>query len=457
MAVVFDAVGPSSSGQTGTTSPVTWSHTAASGAALLVGVTLDQATGSTTCTATYGGTSMTSLAAVNVNGDSNGFLYVFGLANAGNGGAQTVSVSFSGTTDILAAGSISFTGADTTNAGAFGTAVTNTGLSNAPQVIVTTANNNGVCGFLADGGPDVTFTSGGTSRYISNNTSSGDCGSSAGASAASSGAAITLKWATSGTDSYGVAGIPVQAPAAGGTTFPAAPGKTWLRQFKHRQQALPPGAPAAVAGVSGQVQPLPTFPPPRRRLSRGIWASGKGTTGTRGSIQPPPTLTPPRRRLSRAWPVWWSGKGDISPGGTVQPRPTIPVPRRRLSRAVVQFTPVTTTNQAAAAAPAGTIQPPSTLTPPRRRQVRAFVQFTPVRTTNALPPPVPVVLNPLPNGGSTEGALWEMARTGQWPSRPPGFGPVGTVPTTGAVAPKPGERGWAGKKRKRFFWPKQDE
>ena len=247
-------------------------------------------------------------------------------------------------------------------------------------------------------------------------------------------------------------------PPAGGGLPSAQPGQTWLRAFHHRQSPpVPSPPPVAAAGPGGTIQPLPTFPPPRRRLARGVWASGMGTTGIRGSVQPPPTLTPPRRRLSRAWPVWWSGKGGISPSGTVQPRPTIPVPRRRLSRAVVQFTPVTTTNQAAAAAPAGTIQPPSTLTPPRRRQVRAFIQFTPVRTVNAPPAPVPVVLNPLPNGGSTEGALWEMARTGQWPKRPPGFGPVGQVPSSGAVPPKPGERGWAGKKKRRFFWPQQGE
>ena len=50
MAVAFDAKGPAggTTGATGTTSPLTWAHSPASGAALVIGIVLDQATTGTT-------------------------------------------------------------------------------------------------------------------------------------------------------------------------------------------------------------------------------------------------------------------------------------------------------------------------------------------------------------------------------------------------------------------------
>ena len=316
-------------------------------------------------------------------------------------------------------------------------------------------------------------------------------------------------------------------PAAGGSPQ-ARPGRTWLRRFHHGQVLLPPGPPAAAAGVTGTIQPTPTLTPPRRKPARAIVASQKGgiapagiiqppptvpvprrrparavvqftpvattnqvpAAAPAGTVQPPPTLTPPRlrpfravveftpvtttnlvpgrqqppptfpqqrRRLVRA--VIRGQAGTIGIPGTIQPAPTFPQQRRKPARAVIEFTPVTTVNQAGAAGPAGTVQPRPTLTWPRKRPARAGTALLlhPVRTVNQPAPPLVVPVNPLPNGGSTEGALWEMARTGKWPERPPGFGPVGPVPSSSAVPPKPGERGWVGKRKRRFSWPKQDE
>jgi hypothetical protein len=121
---------------------------------------------------------------------------------------------------------------------------------------------------------------------------------------------------------------------------------------------------------------------------------------------------------------------------------------------VVQFTPVTTTNQVVAgvAVPAPLMLARFPRKTPRR--AHTSVMYRPVRTTNAiLSPPVFT----LPPGGSTEGALWEMARTGNWPKRPPGFGAVGEVPTTSMRPEEPSGRGWVGKRKRRFWWPKQDE
>jgi hypothetical protein len=124
---------------------------------------------------------------------------------------------------------------------------------------------------------------------------------------------------------------------------------------------------------------------------------------------------------------------------------------------VIEFTPVTTVNQAAArvAVPA----PLMLARFPRKAPRRAFTAITyhPVRTVNAPAVAVAPALSPTGAGGSIEGDLWRMYREGNWPKRPPGFGPVGEVPSSGAAPPQPGERGWVGKKKRRFFWPKQEE
>jgi hypothetical protein len=177
VAVAFDAVGPSSSGSTGTTSPRTWSHTAASGAALLVFITIDQATNSSTVTATYGGVSMTQLkkqgAGDAVGSMANGGLFCFGLLSAGNGSAQTVSVTFTGTSDVQAAGSLSFTGA-----GAFGTpAVVSSNATSATVTVPSVASTSVVAAGVADGGSAAATVTTGTNRFYAAQGSSGNCGS----------------------------------------------------------------------------------------------------------------------------------------------------------------------------------------------------------------------------------------------------------------------------------------
>jgi hypothetical protein len=129
--------------------------------------------------------------------------------------------------------------------------------------------------------------------------------------------------------------------------------------------------------------PAPAQPPPvpRRRLARGVWGGVHGAA----YLQVPAPGQGPRTVFRRvpARGVWRGGAGQ---GFAAVPAPLqgpYRPPRRRLARAVIQFTPVTTTNQAAAAAGAGTVQPWPTQTWPRRRRVRAAVQFTPVFTVNA--------------------------------------------------------------------------
>lgn len=219
MAVAFDAVGPSSSGTIGGgATPLTWAHNPAAGAALAVGVVMDQATSTSTVSCTFGGVSMTLLGSINVNGDNDGFLYVYGLANV-TGGSQTVSFSFSPLVDIIAAGSISFTGAGTTGATAFGTFQHNTNSNANPTLgFTTTASTNLIAAFLASGQTTITGPTGGTSRFLSENGSSGDCGSIDGATAVATGGTVTLTY-TVAAGSWGLGGVEIlAAPSVAITT-----------------------------------------------------------------------------------------------------------------------------------------------------------------------------------------------------------------------------------------------
>lgn len=218
--VAFDAVGPSASGAIGAASPLTWTHTAAAGAAVLVGVTLDNASSSWTCAATYGGTPMTLLKAQAADNGSSGFGYLFGIANV-PGGASTVSVSFTGgTTDVITAGSMSFTGAGTTVAAAFGTPVASAGTGNA-SLTASIGSSSLFAGHLATGAGAAATPTTGTDHYEISVGSSGWCGSSNGTTSNTG----SIAW-SNGSSTYaaiGVEVIPAPPPPAGSNSGPNFP------------------------------------------------------------------------------------------------------------------------------------------------------------------------------------------------------------------------------------------
>jgi len=118
--VAFDAVGPAGgAGANATTSPMTWTHPgAASVTDVIVFATYDIATDTgKTMSATYGGTSMTSLGVWHTGGGTAGFLQMWALSGtiAGAGatppatGSQTVSITFTSGASGVQGGSISFT------------------------------------------------------------------------------------------------------------------------------------------------------------------------------------------------------------------------------------------------------------------------------------------------------------------------------------------------------------
>jgi hypothetical protein len=231
--VTFDATAQSTPASI---SPHQWTHTATAGAAVVVGYCLDQATTSTTVSATYGGQAMTLLGKTNVNGDNNGFLYLFGLASA-PGGAQTVSITFSGTTDISDAGSISYNSADPVSP--FGPYRSSAGATANPSLAIpTTSSSSQVACFCASGQSTITVSSGLTQRVDVTGGSSGDCGSICGGNAAGTGGTVTAVF-TAAAGSFGTGAVEVLPPSTPPPPRPPQPGsRAWQRRH-HRRQPVP--------------------------------------------------------------------------------------------------------------------------------------------------------------------------------------------------------------------------
>lgn len=251
MAVAFDAVGPSSTPATSSFtsgSPAyTWSHNPAAGAALLVAVGVDHAENSASVTGvTFGGTAMTLIAKVNQGGLGDGEGYLYGLANV-PGGSATVTVSVSGTSDIIAGGSVSYTGAGTTFATAFGTPVSTQGGTGttATESLTSTSTSSKVVGASYTGDPSTTSTAG-TQRFASGGTSAGNIGQCSVSDLTGTASSQTVTWTMSNATWCMIMvevlpGTPLTPPAA----QPQPGGRTWRSRFRRRQAQ--PSAPVTVA------------------------------------------------------------------------------------------------------------------------------------------------------------------------------------------------------------------
>src|SRR5215475_9247333 len=323
MAVAFDAVGPSSSGATGSSvTTLSWTHTPNVGGVALVadaaiGVSPDTGFAATCALDPSGAnTNMPSLGIQHVNNTTSGFEQLFGLANVSSG-AHTVKVTVTGgTPTTIVAGSKSYTGADTANPFS-ATAQTAFGNSNSPSLAYTgSTSGNMVTGGMAIGTAGTITMSSGTQRWSNPFSGATGAGNAAGGDIAAGGT-VTLTWVPNGTDFWAVVAVEVLAAAAAGGTAAAQPGQTWLRVFHHRQQALPgvsdaivpeiqatrraqpgqawvrrfqhpqtpptpPGPVAPVGGPSGQVQ-NPSTLPHRRSAARAVW---DGYTSRTTNLQP---------------------------------------------------------------------------------------------------------------------------------------------------------------------------
>jgi hypothetical protein len=227
VAVAFDAVGPSSSGKTGTTSPNAWTHTAvASGVALLAGIGYGHASGTDgTVAVTCDGVAMTLLGSVKNDNQTAGMTLLFGIANIGSG-ARALSVTVTGGAGSLTleSGSVSYSGAGTSVATAFGTAVTAFGdssVSGTESVTVTGTTSGNMVGAVSSIGTG-NLTNPATSRWLANFSNSNGAGN-AGQSDQAAGGSVTFTWTDSGGgDFWGAVGVEIKALAAGAAGAPAA-------------------------------------------------------------------------------------------------------------------------------------------------------------------------------------------------------------------------------------------
>jgi hypothetical protein len=271
VAVAFDAVGPSSAGQSATaTTTLTWSHTCAgTNRYVLVGVSMGQFpdTGRT-MSATFGGTSMTSLGLVHSGGSTAGLVQLFGLINPATG-ASTVTVTASGTTDTLSGGSVSFTGVDQTTP--VGTAVTASGTSTAPSATVTGTTAGNMVAAAACTGTSTGFTaSGNTSRWTKNVNGNTGAGNNAGSTAAASGS-VSMSFTTGASDLWGAVAVEVKAASGGGggTTFTV--GKTTDGTSSSASSTDKVAVSSAVASNTGTLI---------SGVAR-LWLSAAGSAGTK--------------------------------------------------------------------------------------------------------------------------------------------------------------------------------
>jgi len=213
MAVAFDALGPASSApatDTSGTGTISWTHTCgASASYLLVAVTVDNG-GTSSFSCTYNSIAMTLLQQVvsGDNGESGGFISLFGLANPSTG-PNTVQISGAPTSvDVLTGGSLSFTGA-----GALGTIYTSqsgvAGASSGSVTIPTTTSGNIVAAFAGNGSGFNSLTpwiSPATTEWSEIGAGGVGCGASGAAISSSTGSAVTVSW-TQSDDWYGAIGV----------------------------------------------------------------------------------------------------------------------------------------------------------------------------------------------------------------------------------------------------------
>jgi hypothetical protein len=224
--VTFDAVGPATPPAATTTNGATslsWTHVCGSSATyLLVSVSVDFGVPSnfSSLACTYNGVAMTLLRQV-VSGDDGetaGFLTVFGLANPSTG-SNTVSITGGGS-DVMTAGSLSFIGAASIGT-VYRSQSGNGGGTTGSVSIPSTTTGNIIAVFVGNGSGFASsppwFSAPATTEWITDTAGGNGCGASGGAITNSTGSAVSVSW-DQNQDWYGAIAIEVQAPDATGSS-----------------------------------------------------------------------------------------------------------------------------------------------------------------------------------------------------------------------------------------------
>jgi len=265
VAVAFDAVGPSSTGTTSATSPLTWTHVCgASATDLVVGATYDKATDTGgTMSATYNGVSMTSLGVWHTGGGTAGFLQMWYMSFPPTG-SHSVSITFTNAPSGVNAGSISFTGG---GARSSVQNATSSGAQTNPTLTFTGSTSGNMVVACVGAGSTVTQAGSFTQRY---NTTSGSgaagAGFTAGATIASPGGSTTANW-TMAADFWAVSAIEIQPGVpSGASPQPQRGSLNWRRRHRKIQTRMPLPfaaqnipATATLSGVGSLGAPLSNY------------------------------------------------------------------------------------------------------------------------------------------------------------------------------------------------------
>lgn len=239
--VAFDAVGPSATGTTGTTSPTTWAHTCTGTNRLLIAfLTLDNVTTASSVTATYAGIAMTEIGRRASGGGTVGIIVGFKIINPATGANNVIVTTSAGGSNVRTAGSISFNAADqATGIGTvfMGDSAGGNVTSGSVSVTGTTSGNIVCCGCCSGSG-GMAVSGGSTKRFGTNHgsASGGACDTMCETLAAPGGTAV-MSW-TQNADFW--AGIAFQVLDAGGVAASILP-----QQTKHR-------FPAAFTRIAGR-------------------------------------------------------------------------------------------------------------------------------------------------------------------------------------------------------------
>lgn len=237
--VAFDAVGPSASGTSSSTTPLTWAHVnGGSATAILIGVTTHTGTTNAVTSVTYGGQACSLLAFIASGATNAGGIALYYL-NSPPTGSNTVSVAFTGA-GLTIGGSISVTAS-----GGIGSVFTaNPATVTSASVSVTNTTTGGMIVTVACEGSGGTFagTNSVTKQWglIGDNTSAAD--NAVGGTVPSTGGGASQTVGFSGaSDDWGLIAVELLPPTSTPTSTPLKqPGsKLWRRLHRRiRQPAI---------------------------------------------------------------------------------------------------------------------------------------------------------------------------------------------------------------------------
>ena len=220
MAVAFDAVGPSSSGQVSTTTSISWTHTPAGTPTsvlvyFMVGLAGPGVSLSTFSGVTYGSASLSLLSTQESGGTGTGYggIFCFGTSSPPSG-AQTVSATYGSSSGLQQIIGISVSATGSTGFGTPVPAYSASSASGSLAVTGTTAGGLCVIGICdGSGGESLTGPAGVAQQWKNDYNGTSTSGNVIGGTVASPGGTATFAWSQT-SDAYGAIGVEVRAPSS---------------------------------------------------------------------------------------------------------------------------------------------------------------------------------------------------------------------------------------------------